>query len=338
MQPSIGARNFYFFSDISPAMHLLQSPCRWSGNAQNTCQPTDPYSIYPRHRLQPMPASRTHPPRHAHSQRSRHARRFLYATGGSRGAQPLRPSAVPEWRPGLPLHWSEQTRPMKLRALVVRLLAVVHIAVSVAYLQYRARRTIGVFESSRHPGWRFAQILFYCYEVFVAVFALLQLPEHWNVMKRRSVDFDRVPRHLFAAPFDHPEEEAVPNDLRHYPSIAVIIPCYREDVGLVRLTVEAALALDYPRQLLSVYLCDDGRDPDKEAFIARLQRTHPNVNYVARPNNDHAKPGNVNYTLERTRSHFVVQLDADFVARPQLIQRLLPYYFVWNADLHAYEY
>nr|UAM96522.1 cellulose synthase 3 isoform 2 [Calliarthron tuberculosum] len=264
--------------------------------------------------------------------------RFLYATGGSRGAQPLRPSAVPEWRPGLPLHWSEQTRPMKLRALVVRLLAVVHIAVSVAYLQYRARRTIGVFESSRHPGWRFAQILFYCYEVFVAVFALLQLPEHWNVMKRRSVDFDRVPRHLFAAPFDHPEEEAVPNDLRHYPSIAVIIPCYREDVGLVRLTVEAALALDYPRQLLSVYLCDDGRDPDKETFIARLQRTHPNVNYVARPNNDHAKPGNVNYTLERTQSHFVVQLDADFVARPQLIQRLLPYYFVWNADLHAYEY
>lgn len=169
----------------------------------------------------------------------------------------------------------------------------------------------------------------------------------------------------------------------NYPSIAVVIPCYKEETNMVLQVAKSALDMDYPSELLDVYLCDDGRDPMKQAGVDRLRRTgsylpagdddeiddvisntviftplssnetstgdnsptrqprrrgYTNVHYVTRPDNKNAKPGNVNYTLERTFSDLVVQLDADFIARPHLIQRLLPYYFVWNPDESRYDF
>lgn len=60
--------------------------------------------------------------------------------------------------------------------------------------------------------------------------------------------------------------------------------------------------------------------------------------YCIRPEHKHAKAGNLNYTLERTNSNLVVTLDADFIARPNLLQRLLPYHFVWNEKSEKYDF
>lgn len=264
--------------------------------------------------------------------------RFWHANGGFRGAKPVRPGAASEWQPGKPVHWQEQSLFVQVKCVLIRITAIIHFIVGVGYLQHRARKTIGVFESSRYPAWLALQIAFFCYECFVTVFGLMQLPEHWNVVRRNCVDFSCIPAHLFAPSFCRPTGVSIPQELNHYPSIDVIIPCYKEEVHLVRLVVTAALAIDYPSQLISVYLCDDGKDPQKMHMVRTLQRTHSNVHYITRPNNACAKPGNVNYTLERTSSDFVVQLDADFVARPQLVQRLLPYFFVWNELTGLYEF
>lgn len=35
----------------------------------------------------------------------------------------------------------------------------------------------------------------------------------------------------------------------NWPNVGVFIPCYIEDVGLVRATVREALEIDYPREL-----------------------------------------------------------------------------------------
>eukprot|EP00171_Calliarthron_tuberculosum_P019158 IDg19158t1 len=124
----------------------------------------------------------------------------------------------------------------------------------------------------------------------------------------------------------------------NYPSVAVFIPCYNESADLVLETVLGAVAIDYPSELLNVYLCDDGKDNMKRNMIAQLRSQYQNIYYVTRPDNSHAKAGNLNYAIERTRSDLIVTLDADFVARPNILQRLVPYYYVWNAQTELYEF
>ena len=100
----------------------------------------------------------------------------------------------------------------------------------------------------------------------------------------------------------------------------------------------AALQVDYPSQLLTVYRCDDGKDLAKRHVVSQLRNQYRNVHYVIRPKHEHAKAGNLNYAIERSQSDLIVTLDADFVARPNLLQRLVPYYYVWNPTLGMYEF
>lgn len=318
--------------------------------------------------------------------------RFNLAHGGhASGVVPLPPNNrfSKSWTPGDPCHWQERSQFSYFRAIALRIAALLQLCASFAYLQYRYRFTIGVFERSRERVWYALQLVFFFYELIAAIFPLCHALEVWNVVKRNCVDFKRIPNSLLPEDtFDHSRRqrvsEKVPEQYSNYPSIAVVIPCYKEDTDMVLQVTKSALDMDYPKELLDVYLCDDGKDPMKQAGVDRLQRTgsylpvhendseeaiddhsysvsfpapattdtksnedgvtsttqcgYTNVHYVTRPDNKNAKPGNVNYTLERTHSDLVVQLDADFIARPHLIQRLLPYYFVWNADTSRYEF
>lgn len=264
--------------------------------------------------------------------------RLWRAHGGHGGVKPRPPNPHFVWRPGLPTHWQEQSIRTRIFLNIARMGMVFQVVTSIIYLQYRARNTIGVFEKSRQPGWLTLQILFFLYEVFVVLLAIFQFPESWNLATRKSINFKQIPNQCISPFFQHSAETHVPPHVSNYPSIDVIIPCYDESLYLVTQVVRAAVRIDYPSELLSIYLCDDGKDQLKREMVQKLQRHHPNLHYVARPTNEHAKPGNVNYTLERTSGHLVVQLDADFVPRPHIIQRLLPYYFVWNPASNLYEF
>lgn len=318
--------------------------------------------------------------------------RFNLAHGGhASGVTPLSSDNcyTRSWSPGDPCHWQERPLFSYLRALALRLTALLQLCASFAYLQYRYRFTIGVFARRRERVWYALQLVFFFYELIAAIFPLCHALEVWNVVKRNCVDFKRIPNSLLPKDtFDHSKrqraDEKVPERYSNYPSIAVVIPCYKEETDMVLQVTKSALDMDYPRELLDVYLCDDGRDPMKQAGVDRLRRAgsylpagddddindylyntvtlppptttdnttaaenstttparrpgYTNVHYVARPDNKNAKPGNVNYTLERTFSDLIVQLDADFIARPHLIQRLLPYYFVWNSEESRYDF
>jgi hypothetical protein len=53
--------------------------------------------------------------------------------------------------------------------------------------------------------------------------------------------------------------------------VRVLIPCYKESLQVVMSTVGAALEADLPPGAQrTIYLCDDGKDKDKEAFISKL--------------------------------------------------------------------
>ena len=51
----------------------------------------------------------------------------------------------------------------------------------------------------------------------------------------------------------------------------VIIPTYREPLSVIMATMEAVLEAALPSDTVrTVYLCDDGNDPNKKAYIASL--------------------------------------------------------------------
>lgn len=264
-------------------------------------------------------------------------RRHWHAGGGPRAPPPVSPMLPGEWRPGMPSHWLEQTSFSRHKTYIIRLLSVLQLASAIAYLIFRARETVGVSPST--TGLLLAyQIFFLCLEFFVIFTVIFQLFEMWNAPKRNAIDFRHIPNNLIAPHFVHHPSCKVPLQYANYPSVGVFIPCYNEDVDLVADTVQAALNIDYPHQLLSVYLCDDGQDSLKQKMISKLRKQYQNIHYVIREFHQHAKAGNLNNALEGTTSDLVVTLDADFIARPNLLQRLIPYYYVWNPEINMYEF
>ena len=129
-------------------------------------------------------------------------------------------------------------------------------------------------------------------------------------------------------------------------SVKVLVPCYKEALEIVQPTIIAALNMDYDPQKLSVYLCDDGADPLKKAWVEELQISFPNVYYVARPKEfkGHAKAGNMNYTLQHViypqcanlsceegaetieSNDIVGVLDADMIIKPEFLNVCLEYF------------
>ena len=70
----------------------------------------------------------------------------------------------------------------------------------------------------------------------------------------------------------------MPDDVAHWPSVDVYIPTYNEPLDVVRATVYAALAIDWPKDRLHVYLLDDGRRTAFRDFAREV-----GAGYVTRP-------------------------------------------------------
>lgn len=114
------------------------------------------------------------------------------------------------------------------------------------------------------------------------------------------------------------KEYPLPDNQELWPSVDVFIPTYNEDLEVVRSTVLAAKALDYPENKLSVYLLDDGRRPLFEDFTKEA-----GVNYLTRPDNFHAKAGNLNHALSKSSGDLVVVFDCDHIPVKSFLVRTI---------------
>ena len=107
----------------------------------------------------------------------------------------------------------------------------------------------------------------------------------------------------------------LPQDVSRWPSVDVFIPTYNEPLEVVRATVLAAASLDWPRDRLRVWVLDDGRRPAFRQFAAEA-----GVGYITRPDNAHAKAGNLNHALRKTRGEYVAVFDCDHVPVRSFLQ------------------
>ena len=108
---------------------------------------------------------------------------------------------------------------------------------------------------------------------------------------------------------------ALPPNLGQWPTVDLMIPTYNEDLSVVRTTVLAALGLDWPRDRLQIYILDDGRREEFRAFAAEV-----GVGYIVRPDNRHAKAGNLNHALGVTRGELIAIFDCDHVPVRSFLQ------------------
>lgn len=105
------------------------------------------------------------------------------------------------------------------------------------------------------------------------------------------------------------------------PHVDVLIATYNEEEAILTRTIVGALGIDHPR--LRVWVLDDGKRDWLRDLCA-----HKGCHYLRRPDNSHAKAGNINHALKHLamlsrQPDFVVVLDADFVPHADFVTRAL---------------
>ena len=107
----------------------------------------------------------------------------------------------------------------------------------------------------------------------------------------------------------------LPDDPDTWPTVDVYVPTYNEPMSVVRATVLAALAMDWPRDKMRVWLLDDGK---REEF--RLFAEACGCGYITRKNNNHAKAGNLNNAMTQTDGEFIAIFDCDHIPTRAFLQ------------------
>ena len=112
------------------------------------------------------------------------------------------------------------------------------------------------------------------------------------------------------------------------PPVDVLIAVCHEPMEVVRPTLLAVAAIDYPHACVTVL--DDGRSDELKAIAEQL-----GFAYSARERRHFAKSGNLNHGLTITSAPFVLALDADQVPHPEIIDRLVGFFQVPTIGLVA---
>ncbi len=105
------------------------------------------------------------------------------------------------------------------------------------------------------------------------------------------------------------------------PLVDVFICTYNEEREILERTILGASGMSYPN--FRVWVLDDGRRP----WLAELA-SELGCNYLTRPDNAHAKAGNINHAIRHVSRlavppDFISVLDADFVTTPVFLSRAL---------------
>ncbi len=103
------------------------------------------------------------------------------------------------------------------------------------------------------------------------------------------------------------------------PTVDILIPTYNEPDFILKRTIIGCQSLDYPHK--QIYLLDDTRRAEIKKLAVQL-----GCHYLTRPDNSHAKAGNLNHALKQTNGELVVVFDADFVPTKNFLTRTVGFF------------
>ncbi len=110
------------------------------------------------------------------------------------------------------------------------------------------------------------------------------------------------------------------------PKVTVQLPLYNERY-VARRVIEAAAALDYPRDRLHIQVLDDSTDDTTELIQGRINQLRNEgvcIELLHRKNRTGYKAGAMANGLKYTDGEFIAIFDADFIPPPDFLQRTVP--------------
>lgn len=133
---------------------------------------------------------------------------------------------------------------------------------------------------------------------------------------------------LLVSYWRHRNAPPAPPPVTVWPSVVVQLPVYNERHVVKRL-LDAAAALDYPRDRLHIQLLDDSTDDTSAiaaAHIAALRAAGLRIDHIRRASRAGYKAGALAHGLARTACELVAIFDADFLPAPDFLRRTVPYF------------
>lgn len=113
----------------------------------------------------------------------------------------------------------------------------------------------------------------------------------------------------------------LPDNEALWPTVDIFIPTYNEPLSIVSTTILAAQSIDWPLNKLNIYLLDDG---NRESFKKFAQDA--GVHYLTRTENTHAKAGNLNAALKRSKGDYVAIFDCDHIPTRSFLQMTMGWF------------
>ena len=217
----------------------------------------------------------------------------------------------------LPLTWPQQA----VCGLLTLLMGLALGRASDSYLVTLTLMLLSVFATFRYGFWR-----------ITATVSFFQDPaNHWGALDAFFIvslifaesyafvilflGFFQTIWPLRRAPMPLPENPV------EWPHVDVLVPTYNEPLEIVRYTALGALNIDWPTEKLHVYILDDGRRKEFEEFAFEA-----GVGYKIRPDNFHAKAGNINTALKTLDSPYVAIFDCDHVPTRSFLQMTMGWF------------
>ena len=211
----------------------------------------------------------------------------------------------------LPLNWPQQA----VLGLLCLLLALAMARGSDSYLVTLALMMLSLFCTFRYGYWRIVQVVHFFRDpashpgALDAFFIFCLLGAETYAFVILFLGYFQTIWPLRRAPLP------LPDNIDRWPHVDVLIPTYNEPLDVVRFTALGALNIDWPADRLHVYLLDDGRRPEFEQFAIEA-----GIGYRTRPDNKHAKAGNINAALKTIHSPLVAIFDSDHVPTRSFLQ------------------
>ncbi|MEM4336412.1 MAG: glycosyltransferase family 2 protein [Candidatus Woesearchaeota archaeon] len=111
--------------------------------------------------------------------------------------------------------------------------------------------------------------------------------------------------------------------LSYFPSVTIAIPVYNREKS-VALTIDSALALNYPKDKLEIIVVNHGSTDNSKKIIEKYRGKVKIVNIKRKAGERKGAPMNV--ALKMAKGEFFVCLDADSIATKNALVDMLPYF------------
>lgn len=110
--------------------------------------------------------------------------------------------------------------------------------------------------------------------------------------------------------------------LNKYKTVTIVVPCWNEERTVYK-TIRSLLALNYPQDKLKIFLIDDGSTDGTWNIIRKFEK-YPNIKIFQKENG--GKYTALNLGLEHSETDFFGALDADTIADPESLIRIISYF------------